>query len=98
MDETIVVVAEVKAKPGKEEALRAKLLGLIEPTRTEEGCIQYNLHEAAEEAGRFLFYEIWRSKLDLDQHLGTPYLQDLFAAIPDLVEGQPRIAIYRRIA
>jgi quinol monooxygenase YgiN len=98
MDEPIVVVAEVKAKPGKEDALRARLLGLIEPTRAEEGCIQYNLHEAAGEPGRLLFYEIWRSKPDLDQHLATPYLQDLFAAIPELVEGDPRIVIYRRIA
>ncbi len=98
MNEPIVVVAEAKAKPGKEDALRAKLLGLIEPTRAEEGCIQYNLHEAAGEDGQFVFYEIWRSKEDLDKHLATPYLQDLFAAVPELVEGEPRVVIYRRIA
>jgi quinol monooxygenase YgiN len=98
MQDSIVVAAELKAQPGKEAELRSMLLALIAPTRSEQGCVQYDLHEAAGEPGRFLFYEIWRSKPDLDRHLAMPYLEALFAAVPRLVEGEPRVTLYRRIA
>ena len=51
----VAVVAELVAKPGKEEELRRELLALVEPTRREEGCVQYDLHVSTEERGRFVF-------------------------------------------
>jgi quinol monooxygenase YgiN len=96
-DKALIVAARMVAKPGKEEALRATLMGLIEPTRKEAGCILYDLHEEQGKPGSFLFFEKWTSKQALDEHLAMPYLKALLAAAPELVEGAPEIALYDQI-
>ncbi|MGQ9916291.1 MAG: putative quinol monooxygenase [Bryobacteraceae bacterium] len=94
----LTVVAEIVAKPGCEQRLREELLRLIEPTRAEEGCLQYDLHESTEQPGRFLFYENWTSRAALDRHLATPHLERLSALLPELAQAEPRIDTFRRIA
>lgn len=94
----LTVVAEIVAKPGCEQRLREELLRLIEPTRAEEGCLQYDLHESTDKPGHFLFFEIWTSRASLDRHLATPHLQRLSALLTALAQGEPRIDTFRKIA
>jgi quinol monooxygenase YgiN len=96
-DKLLIVAAKMTAKSGKADALRATLMGLIEPTRAEAGCIQYDLHEEEGNPGSFLFFEKWTSKQALDEHLATPYLKGLFTVAPDLIEGEPLIGLYDQI-
>lgn len=92
----LVVVAEAKAKPGKADELRSRLQSLLAPTRAEQGCVTYNMHESLEEPGRFLAFEHWKSKEALDEHLQTPHLQDFFGAMNDLVDGGVNIRLFRQ--
>lgn len=99
MPETLLtVVAEIIAAPGKEAALREALLGLIEPTRAEDGCVQYDLHESTDTPGQFVFYENWISRGHLDRHLASPHLEAMKARFPELLAVPPRILTYTRIA
>lgn len=41
----IIINAILQAKPGKETFLREELVKVIAPSRAEDGCIQYTLHE-----------------------------------------------------
>ena len=93
----LTVVAEMTAKPGKEAELRAALLALIEPTRKEPGCVQYDLHEATDAPGQFVFYENWTSREALDVHLATPHLVHLGEILPALTAAPGRIVTYTRI-
>lgn len=95
--EVITVVADLKAKPGKEEELRKAALALIEPTRKEQGCIQYDLHVHLTDAGRVVFYENWATVKDLDRHGQSPHLKAFGAMAPDLVESR-NVERFRRIA
>jgi quinol monooxygenase YgiN len=94
----LTVVAEMKAQAGKEKDLREALLACIDPTRIEEGCVQYDLHESTEIPGHFIFYENWTSREALDRHLATPHLERLKSLIPSLVDGEVRILTLNRIA
>jgi quinol monooxygenase YgiN len=96
-ENTLIVAARIVAKPGKADALRQTLMGLIEPTRAEAGCIQYDLHEEQGKPGSFLFFEKWTSKQALDEHLATPYLKALFTVAPEQIEGDPIIGLYDQI-
>ncbi len=98
MPELLTVVAEMVAKPGREQDLRRELLALVEPTRKEQGCVQYDLHVSTEEPGRFVFYENWNSKEDLARHAASPHLTRLGTVIGDLTAEPPRILTYHRIA
>jgi quinol monooxygenase YgiN len=94
----LTVVAEIQAKPGKEDALRRAVLALIEPTRKEDGCVQYDLHVHTSDPSRFVFYENWTSQAHLDRHAESPHIQEFRIAIADLVAAPPHIETYLRIA
>ncbi len=94
----LTVVAEMVALSGQEDGLRQALLACIEPTRREDGCVQYDLHESTEKPGHFVFYENWTSREALDRHLATPHLETLKAALPALLAGEARILTFHRIA
>jgi quinol monooxygenase YgiN len=98
MAELLTVVAEVQAKPGKEDALKAALLELIGPTRREDGCVQYDLHVHTSAPGRFVFYENWTSAEALARHAGSAHLKVLGEKLVDLATGPPRVETYTRIA
>ena len=71
----ITVLALVKAKEGMEQTLRQELLSLVNPTRSEPGCINYNLHQAKDEKSQFMFYENWKSMEDLEKHRERAHLK-----------------------
>jgi quinol monooxygenase YgiN len=97
MSDVITVVADLKAKPGKEEALRNAALALVEPTRKEQGCIQYDLHAHLTDPGRVVFYENWATVEDLNRHGQSPHLKAFGAMAADLVESRS-VERFRRIA
>lgn len=94
----LTVVAEMVAQPGKEEELKRQLLALVEPTRKEEGFVQYDLHESTDEPGRFIFYENWTSRQTLDRHLASPHLRAFVAVAGELLIEPPRILTCTRIS
>ena len=95
--ECLTVVAEMKALPGKTEELKKVLTGLLEPTRKEDGCINYDMHQSPENPETFLFHENWTDKEKLDRHLETPHLKDFFSRIPELVDGDVKISLWNRV-
>ena len=47
---TLTIVARIEAKSDQIELVKNALIKLIEPTRNEEGCLQYDLHQDNENA------------------------------------------------
>jgi len=86
-DGAYAVVAEVRAKPGKEQALREATLPLVAKVRAEPNNLLYFLHENREAPGHFVFYEIFASQADFEAHNATPHVQAWFARLPELAEG-----------
>ncbi len=80
-------MAEIRARPGKEDALRAITLPLVPKVRAEPNNLLYVLHEDREAPGHFVFYEIFASKADFEAHNQTPHVQSWFARLPDLADG-----------
>ncbi|MBW0106014.1 putative quinol monooxygenase [Pseudonocardia sp. KRD291] len=94
----LTVVARMRAKPGKEADLRRELEALIEPTRAEKGCVNYDLNQGVDDEAVFYFYENWVSEDALNEHLQTAPLQRFVGIAGDLLEGDLQIQKLRRIA
>lgn len=95
--EYLTVVAHVRAKPGKEAELEKALLGLVEPTAAEDGCINYDLHRETDDASHFVFYENWTSRAALERHLAAPHIQAVLARAEELLAAPPDIRTYRML-
>jgi len=85
------VVAEVRAKSGKERELRAVTLTLVKQVRAEPNNLLYFLHEDREAPGHFVFYEIFASQADFEAHNATRHVQAWFAKLPELAEGGVKV-------
>jgi quinol monooxygenase YgiN len=94
----VTVVAEMAAKPGREADLTQELLRMVEATRAEDGCVQYDLHVSTEHPGNFVFYENWTTQEALDLHAASAHLKAFGAKTGDLLMQPARVATYTRIA
>lgn len=81
------IVAQVRAKPGKEDALRAATLPLVELVRGDPKNLVYFLQEDRTKPGHFIFYEVFASQADFDAHNAMPYVKAWFAKLPELADG-----------
>ena len=80
------VIAKLKAQSGSEESLYEELRNLVEPTRAEEGCINYDLHRSVEDPGLFMFYENWESRPLWEQHMESAHLSEFSGKQEELTE------------
>nr|WP_308424359.1 putative quinol monooxygenase [Chelatococcus reniformis] len=88
---TYSVVAEVRAKPGKEAELRAATLPLVALVRSDPKNLVYFLQENRDSPGHFIFYEIFADRIDFEAHNTMPYVRDWFAKLPELADGGVKI-------
>jgi quinol monooxygenase YgiN len=96
-DERLVLLVEFHAAPGRSQDLRRALLDAVEPTRAEDGCLLYDLHDDADDPDHYLFYEIWRTPAAHAAHDETPHVRAILAALPDLTREPPRKARLRHL-
>lgn len=94
----VTVLARFKAQKGMEGQLRQAIMACVAPTRAEAGCINYDLHQLADDKGAFVLYENWRSKEDLDAHLEMPYLGELKAKAAELCSEPLEITLLEMLS
>jgi quinol monooxygenase YgiN len=93
-EDSLRVVARIKALPEKVDMVRAVLLELIEPTRKEEGCIVYELLQNKSDPTDFTFVEEWQSESFLDSHAKSQHLKDAREKLKGMVAEAPDIRSY----
>lgn len=81
----ITVVAKVTAKNDQIAAVKTELFKMITPTRQEEGCIEYRLHQDNDDPAVFLFYENWQSAACVEQHVNSPHFKAYVEAVGHLI-------------
>ncbi|AKG34636.1 putative quinol monooxygenase [Paenibacillus durus] len=84
----ISITAILQAKPGKEQLLHQELVKLVTPSRSEEGCIKYVLHQSIENNAVFVFYEIWKDEESINFHIETDHYKQFRRNIEDLIESR----------
>ncbi|GFO56624.1 antibiotic biosynthesis monooxygenase [Geomonas sp. Red276] len=80
------IVARLKVKPEAVEQVKSELTKLVAPTRKEEGCLEYNLHQDNDTPELFVFYENWESAAHLDRHKESDHYRHCFGTIGGLIE------------
>jgi len=81
----LAVTAYITAKHTMVDEVEKCLRALVPLTRSEPGCLSYELYRDHEQADRFFFFEKWRSRQDLDKHLAKPYIKAFMDSAPPLL-------------
>ena len=92
--EAVKVVAKITAQRDKVEDLKSILLGVVGPTRTEKGCVSYQLLQNKTDESDFVFVEEWTSDAAIDNHMTTAHVQDALTKIESMLAQEPDIRRY----
>ncbi|MDM2934736.1 putative quinol monooxygenase [Citrobacter sp. Cu233] len=87
----ISIIAVLKAKPGKTNALKQALTALLLPTRREPGNIEYDLFQLRDTPDVFYVRESWRGQAGLDDHIALPHFQTFILQMNDLLSEPLRL-------
>lgn len=82
----LTIVANIKAKPDKVDLVKTELLKLIAITRSEQGCINYDLHQNNDNLAQFIFYENWETLELWQAHMANDHLKEYIEATQGAVE------------
>ncbi|TWX69613.1 antibiotic biosynthesis monooxygenase [Colwellia demingiae] len=82
----LTIVANIKAAPDKIDLVKAELLKLITMTRSEQGCINYDLYQDNDNPAQFIFYENWETRELWQAHMANDHLKEYMQATEGAVE------------
>ena len=72
----LFITVGLRAKTGKEDALRQDLVAVTQTSQTEDGALRYELFEDSDQPGLFVFFEHWASEEAHSQpHHHGPHIQ-----------------------
>ncbi len=94
---TVTVVVRLKAKAGKEAQVRQELFNLLAPTRAEQGCINFDMHQDPNDSAVFLFHENWVSEEDLKRHFETPHIKRWIKLAETLLAEPLELTRWRKV-
>jgi quinol monooxygenase YgiN len=77
----------MRAKQGKEDALRTTLEKLVGDCSHHDGLLVYRVHQEKNDPTCFLFYEHFASEAAFNAHSESPELATIRDILPDLLDG-----------
>ena len=94
----VTVIAQIRTKEGMEGKVGEELLKLVAPTRSEKGCIVYDLYQSTDRKSLFMFFECWKSKKDLDEHLQKPYIKTFIEASGEMLADPVSVSLWEMLS
>ena len=97
-DEKIRVVARFAVKPEcVGDFIDAARRTMVEPTRKEPGCIEYDLCQDQGDPTQFAMIETWEDEASLGVHLAQESLQAAVGALMPMAAEPPTIQRVRSV-
>ena len=93
-ESTLRVVVRIKAKPDKIDEARTVLVGVVDPSRREPGCISYNLLQNRDNPSDFAFASEWKDDYALRIHTASDHIRGIALKLKGVVEEPPNITVY----
>lgn len=93
----LYLTAVIKAKTQYRQEVQDLLVTMVEETRKEKACIQYDLHQDINDPNTFVFYEIWEDQKGLDSHNQQWYIKEFIALIDTKLQEEPSIYLTQKI-
>ncbi|HEY9597594.1 MAG TPA: putative quinol monooxygenase [Cyanophyceae cyanobacterium] len=97
-NQQVTVTARIRIKPGLEEKFKEEYRPILALTRAEQGCINYDLHQSANDPSLFMLHENWANKEILEQHLAMPYMKALGEKAEEFLAEPPEVMVWQPIS
>ena len=90
----ILVIARFRPRPDRLDEFLAVLKDVQAASRLDDGCLNYGYYSNVDDDLSFIAVEEWRDMQALEEHLRTPHVARLIAALPEHADGPPELAAH----
>lgn len=89
------ILADLEAQTGRGDDVAAAIrqTRVVELTRSEPGCVAYDIGRDADSPDRFVAYECWRDLAALEEHLLSRHFAAVGEALGGLLAGAPVVRV-----
>lgn len=85
------VVATIPIDPARADEAAPTLAALAEASRSDAGCLGYEVFTSSAQPGVFVTIESWTTQADLDAHMKQPHVATAFEVAGPLLAGDVAI-------
>lgn len=89
----VVIFATFVPKPGCEDEVRRALQAVLPPTRSEPGCLRFDLYACVEPVTTFRLFEIFTNRHAVDAHRETDHYRVYRATVMPLLQTAPVVTL-----
>ena len=97
-NEKIVLVARLKVKNEMIDEAKQAALAIVADSRAEEGCVNYDIHQAIDDPTVFIWHETWKNKAAIDEHFETDFFKDFSAKVEKIAAEPAQITLTKMIS
>jgi quinol monooxygenase YgiN len=95
--EIIVLFARLKVKKEAIEQAKKAALAIIEPSRAENGCLNYDFHQAIDDETIFLWHETWTNQEAIDAHGASQHFAEFSKAIKEITDEPLQVTLTKMV-
>jgi quinol monooxygenase YgiN len=78
-------IVRFEPRPGNESAFREELLRVVEPSRTETGCMSLHVFESVRQPFTFAIHSEWKDEAAFELHAQMPHTVRFVKAAAELL-------------
>lgn len=94
----VEVVSKIFVKEDKVDELIELFKEMVEPTKKEEGYIQYEMYQDEENPTILIVIEQWESKENFDMHLKSEHFERIVPKMIELMVEDTEMNVAYRVA
>ncbi len=93
-----MLFARLKVKQGTENEAKRAALSIIEKSRAETGCLNYDFHQSIDDETIFLWHETWENKAAIDAHANSSHFKEFSASIKNITDEPLQITFTKMVS
>lgn len=97
-NENIVLIARLKVKKESVEQAKQAALAIVEDSRAETGCLNYDFHQAIDDETVFIWHETWKSEAAIAAHGASKHFDAFSEQIKDLIDEPLQITLTKMVS
>jgi quinol monooxygenase YgiN len=90
----LLIVGTVRLPAANLDAARPVMKGIVDASRSEDGCIAYGYAEDLFDPGLIHVKEVWTDQASLDLHFASSHVAEWRTAWPRLGIGERDLRVY----
>jgi quinol monooxygenase YgiN len=94
----VYVVATFNLNPENVDEGKALILGFVEPSRAQQGCLFYEVHQSTDDPTEFVVLDGWANVDDLDAHATSEQVVRTVNRLNPILTKPAQVKTYLKIS